>query len=97
MANTKAKFYPFAYNMDENPRFNSLMTQRKAEFKIPAEEVYNNKKQEDDKLMWESFRENIEAPTPQIKEIDGYKSEEETKENANTETETPAQGEGQGE
>ena len=51
------------------------MTQRDAQYKTPAQEVYTK-----EGMMWESFRENIEPPTPQIKEIDGYKSEEEVSE-----------------
>ena len=73
---------PFAYDNDfyvymdkddaEKSKFVSFMTQREAEYKEPAEEVYTQEGN-----MWESFRENIEPPTPQIKEIDGYKSEKE--------------------
>lgn len=69
--------HPFAYNMVEEKGNISLMTQREASYREPAEEVYNNKKLDDGKLFWESFRDNIEPPTPQIKELDGYKSEEE--------------------
>ena len=69
--------HPFAYNMIEDNGNISLMTQREASYREPAEEVYNNKKLDDGKLFWESFRDNIEPPTPQIKELDGYKSEEE--------------------
>lgn len=68
---------PFAYTMIEERGNISLMTQREASYREPAEEIYNNKKLDDGKLFWESFRDNIEPPTPQIKEIDGYKSEEE--------------------
>ena len=39
--------------------------------------MYNNKHLEDKELLWKAFRENIEAPTPQIKEVDGYKSQSE--------------------
>ena len=42
---------------------------------------YINKHLEDKELLWKAFRENIEAPTPQIKEVDGYKSESEIGEN----------------
>lgn len=69
--------HPFAYNIIEDNGNISLMTQREASYREPAEEVYNNKKLDDGKLFWESFRDNIEPPTPQIKELDGYKSEEE--------------------
>lgn len=78
---------PFAYDYDfyiytekeqaKKDQFVSLMTQRDASYRTPAEEIYNNKHLEDDDLMWESFRDNIEPPTPQIKELDGYKPEEE--------------------
>ena len=39
--------------------------------------MYNNKHLEDKELFWEAFRGNIDVPTPQIKEIDGYKSQSE--------------------
>lgn len=77
MDNSKQKFYPFAYEFGGEEKFESFLTQRKAEYKEPAEEVYNNKHLEDKELLWEAFRENIEPPTPQIKEVDGYKSEKE--------------------
>ena len=76
---------PFAYDNDffvymdkdeaDKKKFVSFMTQRDAQYKTPAQEVYTK-----EGMMWESFRENIEPPTPQIKEIDGYKSEEEVSE-----------------
>lgn len=85
MAETYIGLAPFAYDNEyylytekekaEEDKFTSFMTQRNASYKTPAEEVYNNKKLEDDELMWESFRENIEPPTPQIKQIDGYEPE----------------------
>lgn len=78
---------PFAYNNEyylytdretaEKVKFVSFMTQREASYKEPAEEVYNYKHLSDGILMRESFRENIEPPTPQIKQVDGFKSEEE--------------------
>ena len=78
---------PFAYDDSfylytekeyaEKEKFVSFLTQREASYKTPAEEIYNNKHLSDSELMKESFRENIEPPTPQIKEVDGYKSKEE--------------------
>lgn len=87
MNNSKKSFHPFAYDNDyyvytdrekaKNEKFDSFLTQREASYKEPAEEVYNNKHLEDKDLIWEAFRGNIEPPTPQIKEVDGYKSENE--------------------
>ena len=87
MAKKTTQFAPFAYNNDyylytekeeaEKNKFVSFMKQRNASYKTPAEEIYNNKKLEDQELLWESFKENIEPPTPQIKEIDGYEPENE--------------------
>lgn len=84
---TTTSYAPFAYNNEyylytekeqaEKEKFVSFMTQRDAKYKTPAEEVYNNKHLDDKELIWESFRENIEPPTPQIKQIDGYDPEEE--------------------
>ena len=85
MAETFTGIYPFAYDNEyyvytekeeaEKEKFISFMTQRNASYKTPAEEVYNNKKLTDEELMWESFRENIEPPTPQIKQVDGFEPE----------------------
>lgn len=87
MAQEYTGFAPFAYNTDyyvytdredaEKKKFISFHTQREASYKKPLDEVYNNKHLDDKELLWKSFRENVEPPTPPIKEIDGYKSEEE--------------------
>ena len=87
MSNNKKPFHPFAYDNEyylyadkekaTKEKFESFLTQREASYKESADEVYNNKHLEDKELFWEAFRENIEAPTPQIKEVDGYKSESE--------------------
>lgn len=87
MDNSKLHFHPFAYDSEyyiytdkekaEKEKFESFLTQREASYKESAEEVYNNKHLEDKELFWEAFRENIEAPTPQIREVDGYKAESE--------------------
>ncbi len=84
MSDTKKPFHPFEYNMGEEVKFTSFMTQRDAKFKKSAEEVYNNKHLDDKELLWEAFRENIEPPTPQIKEIDGYEAEEDNTSTDNT-------------
>ena len=88
MAKTYTGIYPFAYDNNyyvytekeeaKKEKFISFMTQRNADYMEPAEEVYNNKKLEDNELFWESFRDNIEPPTPQLKVIDGYESAEES-------------------
>ncbi len=85
MAEKYTGIYPFAYdneyymytekNEAKKEKFVSFMTQRNAQYMEPAEEVYNNKKLEDKELLWESFRENIEPPTPQLQVIDGYESQ----------------------
>lgn len=87
MADKKTIIAPFAYDTDyyiytdreeaEKKKFVSFMTQRNAQYREAAEEVYNNKHLEDKELMWEAFRDNIEPPTPQLQRIDGYDSEEE--------------------
>lgn len=87
MAETYIGLHPFAYDTEyyvykekeqaEKEKFISFMTQRNAQYMEPAEEVYNNKKLDDAELLWESFRENIEPPTPQLHVLDGYDSQEE--------------------
>ena len=87
MAETYISLYPFAYDTEyymykekeqaEKEKFVSFMTQRNAQYMEPAEEVYNNKKLDDTELLWESFRENIEPPTPQLHVLDGYDSQAE--------------------
>jgi len=68
---------PFAYDMIEEVRHISLMTQREASYKKTAEETFIPDELGDYTKSWAVFRDNIEAPTPRIMEIDGYKSEEE--------------------
>lgn len=87
MAETYIGLHPFSYDMEyymykdkeqaEKEKFVSFMTQRNAQYMEPAEEVYNNKKLDDTELLWESFRENIEPPTPQLQVLDGYDSQKE--------------------
>lgn len=87
MAKTYTGIHPFAYDNEyylytpkeeaEKKRPIPFMEHRNAQYMTPAEEVYNNKKLDDKELMWESFRENIEPPTPQLHVLDGYDSEEE--------------------
>ena len=87
MSNSKKQFHPFAYDNEyylytekekaTNEKFESFLTQREASYKKSAEEVYNKKQREDKELFWEAFRGNIDVPTPQIKEIDGYKPQSE--------------------
>ena len=56
---------PFEYNMIEQREYVSFYKQRNAKYKEAAEQEFNIKENK-------SFRENIEPPTPQIMEIDGY-------------------------
>jgi hypothetical protein len=55
------------------------MTQRDAQYKTPAQEVYvgTGLVSEGTELVRESFFLNIDPPVPQIKQIDGYSPEEE--------------------
>ena len=87
MAKKYVGFHPFAYDNEyylytkkeeaEKKKFVTFMEQRNAKYMTPEKEVYNNKKLEDTELLWESFKDNIEPPTPQLKVIDGYDSQEE--------------------
>ena len=56
---------PFEYNMIEQREYVSFYKQRNAKYKETAEQEFNINENQ-------SFRENIEPPTPQIMEIDGY-------------------------
>lgn len=75
MAENKKNIYPhpFAYNEEEQRAYTSFYTQRKASYIEPAETVYQG-----NAMM--AFRDNYEAPTPNIAHIDGYKSRKEINE-----------------
>ena len=87
MATKITGYAPFAYDFETDGEFVSFMKQRNAKYKTPAEEDFNT----EDITGLELFRNNIQAPTPQIKEIDGYDdaSEIQSSNNETTETETP--------
>lgn len=87
MATKITGYAPFAYDFETEGEFVSFMKQRNAKYKTPAEEDFNT----EDITGLELFRNNIQAPTPQIKEIDGYDaaSEIQNTNNETTETETP--------
>lgn len=87
MATKITGYAPFAYDFETEGEFVSFMKQRNAKYKTPAEEDFNT----EDISGLDLFRNNIQAPTPQIKEIDGYDaaSEIQTANNETTETETP--------
>lgn len=87
MATKITGYAPFAYNFENEGEFVSFMKQRNAKYKTPAEEDFNT----EDISGLDLFRNNIQAPTPQIKEIDGYDaaSEIQNTNNETTETETP--------
>lgn len=70
------KMHPFTYGFDDKQEFINFWQQRNAQYRESAEEVFNNKNLDDKELNWDTFRNNTEAPTPQIKRIDGYDSEE---------------------
>lgn len=87
MAKIHKGFYPFAYDSTyyeyvkkekaNREKFISLMTQRDASYKDSFDEVYNYEHLDDNKLSTKAFIDNTGVPTPSIKEIDGYKSENE--------------------
>lgn len=87
MATKITGYAPFAYDFETEGEFVSFMKQRNAKYKTPAEEDFNT----EDISGLDLFRNNIQSPTPQIKEIDGYDaaSEIQSTNNETTETETP--------
>ena len=87
MATKITGYAPFAYDFETEGEFVSFMKQRNAKYKTPAEEDFNT----EDIDGLDLFRNSIQAPTPQIKEIDGYDaaSEIQSTNNETTETETP--------
>ena len=90
MATKITGYAPFAYDFETDGEFVSFMKQRNAKYKTPAEEDFNT----EDISGLDLFRNNIQAPTPQIKEIDGYDaaSEIQSTNNETTETQTPTDG-----
>lgn len=56
---------PFEYNFHEQRECVSFYEQRNAKYKETAEQGFDINENM-------SFRENIEPPTPQIMEVDGY-------------------------
>ena len=87
MATKITGYAPFAYDFETDGEFVSFMKQRNAKYKTPAEEDFNT----EDISGLDLFRNNIQTPTPQIKEIDGYDavSEIQSTNNETTKTETP--------
>lgn len=87
MATKITGYAPFAYDFETEGEFISFMKQRNAKYKTSAEEDFNT----EDISGLDLFRNNIQVPTPQIKEIDGYDaaSEIQSTNNETTETETP--------
>lgn len=87
MATKITGYAPFAYDFETDGEFVSFMKQRNAKYKTPAEEDFNT----EDISGLDLFRNNIQSPTPQIKEIDGYDAASEIQSNnkETTETETP--------
>lgn len=87
MATKITGYAPFAYDFETEGEFISFMKQRNAKYKTPAEEDFNT----EDISGLDLFRNNIQASTPQIKEIDGYDAASEIQSNnkETTETETP--------
>lgn len=79
MENEKETFHyhPFGYDFDKKDTYTSFMTQREASYTKPFDEVYNKEDLDEKELAWRAWTGTIEVPTPPIKKIDGYKSEEE--------------------
>lgn len=61
---------PFSYDFEEQRAYESFFTQRNAQYTQVAEEVF-------EATPLEVFRFGVEAPTPQLQQVDGYDSEEE--------------------
>ena len=55
----------------------SFYTQRDAQYKDAPDSVFNYKKLPQNELEIQSYKDIIVAPSPTIKEVDGFKSEEE--------------------
>lgn len=68
---------PFGWNENEQKEFVSYYTQRQASYKESAQETYTGN-------AHEAFYDNAEAYTPQLAEIDGYKSAKEISETDET-------------
>lgn len=77
---------PFAYEMNDKQKHISLMTQREASYKEPAEETFIPETLGEYPRFWAVFKDNLEAPTPQIMQIDGYKPEEDESSNSGENT-----------
>lgn len=94
MATKITGYAPFAYDFETEGEFVSFMKQRNAKYKTPAEEDFNT----EDISGLDLFRNNIQAPTPQIKEIDGYDaaSEIQSTNNETSETDKPTVDNGEG-
>ena len=56
----------------EESKFNSFMQQSNASYFESTENVFNNKKLDKEKLQFDTFISNTEAPTPNVHIIKGY-------------------------
>lgn len=63
----------YAPNNDERV-FKTFQTLRNAQYTEPAEELFNNKKLDENELVWDTFVNSFYGPTPQLKYVDGYDS-----------------------
>ena len=59
---------PFGWDEIEQRSCKTFYEQREAVRKTPMQEVYQGN-------ALQAFRDNYEAPTPQLAEVDGYKAE----------------------
>lgn len=66
--------HPFEYTMDDKQKFTTFQTLRNAQYTECADEVFNNKKLDEDALKLDTFLSNMFEPTPQLKYMDGYDS-----------------------
>lgn len=74
---TSIHLHPFTYGFGDEGAFIPFTKQRQASYKTPATEIYNNEKLSDKELQLRAFTGTIEVPTPQLKQVDGFKSEAE--------------------
>lgn len=88
MAKVKETYHmaPFSQEVGTEGKFVSFYTQREAQYKDAPDSVFNYKKLPQNELEIQSYKDIIVAPSPSIKEVDGFKSEEEV-----TPTEEPSE------
>ena len=73
--------HPFTYDFtnfyspnNDDREFKTFQTLRNAQYTEPAEELFNNKKLDENELVWDTFVNSFYGPNPQLKYVDGYDS-----------------------